>query len=141
MRIGLSPGAGLRTGLGALALTLLAPAAISFDDESDRTLEYECGEFSQILEAGRWVQFVTAAQAITHGTTPDDVALHEYYARERLKEDVECLGQCPEGNPQTCLPAASFDSIYHVGIPEVLSGGYVYTFFGADAKRGCNPCF
>jgi len=131
---------GFRATLGAVLVAALAPAAISLSPQ-DRTLEYECGEFSTILEDGRWVQHVTPAMATLHGTTVDDIALHLYYARQRLMQDVTCIEECPPGNPQTCQPAATFSYTYEIGIAEPLTGGYNYTFFGVNATRGCDPCF
>ena len=133
-------GSSIRAGLGAALLVMLAPAVVSSTPQ-DRTLEYECGEFSTILEDGRWVQHVTPAVAAVHGTSVNDVALHLFLARERLMEDVECIEECPPGNPQTCQPAATFAYETVIGIPEPLTGGYSCTFFGVDATRGCDPCY
>lgn len=125
---------------GTALVALLSPFASS--TLPDRTLEYECGDSSTIFEDGRWVQHVSVAQAQEEGTTVDDVALHLHLARERLKEDVACLYDCPVGSlPPSCQPYSSFDHEFAIGIPEPFTGGYNYAFGGVTALRGCHDCY
>ncbi|QDU86441.1 hypothetical protein Pla163_35920 [Planctomycetes bacterium Pla163] len=121
----------------AAAFLVVGPSHASAPSE---TILYECGEQVTILDSARLRTKVTPVFAASHGTTPDDMALHEFLVRQRYLEDVECVDECPNGPASTCQPGAIFTYDHAAGAWGIPSGDYVVTFTGVEIVRGCSDC-
>lgn len=129
----------MRIKFTALVVACLAvgPPLVSAPSE---TIIYECGQQVTIVDSGRLKSEISPALAASFGTTPDDMALHEYFVRQRFLEDVECYDDCPSGPASSCQAAAAFTYDHAAGQWAIPSGDYVVTFAGVAVVRGCSDC-